>query len=187
MSISETRSKEISSRLDVAARGVDLLTSLIDVTSAQLGAVKVALEIGRWLQHERLNEADLQTCWEIAKDRFAPNEQGILFHSEVANAPNTKCLPFFLQQAGSLGRYMCNDHHLSWMVSTIACLFHFHDQDFVSKAVVEILLPGHTFAEETWTPVEKANDYIVRRQLTAVVPQTASSVWLNVVNSGHST
>lgn len=173
--------------MDLTARGLDLLTALTNAASSQSGPVHMALEIGKWLRLEGVNEYELQDCWAMAKDLIIPNELGEQFHKQVRNAKNHKFIPFFLQQAGSLGRFMTRDYHLSWMISTTACLFQFHDERFVSDALSMLIMQSQLAKDDKPAKAWHAKYHPASVQLRTVLDKISNSVWLNIVNSGHAT
>jgi hypothetical protein len=106
--------------------------------------------------------------------------------NEIAKGPpKTKVWPLNLQQSGSLGRLMIKDPHLSWIASTIACLYHFHNHEFVSDAICLLLLLSDP--ENEGRPVYEVKYLASRFELKAVIDKIVSSVWFNIINIGTNT
>jgi hypothetical protein len=178
-------------KLDLAARALDLTLALVHATSSSDKIIRGAWEIGQWLGRERLNQYELQDCMLKAKGLVLPNENALeLFDGIIEGMENKRVGPLFLQQSGSLGRLLAGDPNLSWLVSTIACLFQFHrDEQFVSNAVTAFIL----FSEEAQHKAGSGGmgDSLFRKpvqtQIRPVLNKIVTSVWYNVINAGCDT
>jgi hypothetical protein len=179
--------KEIVTRnLDLWARGIDLLTSLSETANSPHSVVRVGMEIGRWLGREKLNERELRFCLEKARGLVIPNSHGQQFYDAVLSGTQERSVgPLFVQPSGALGRLMANDPFLCWMTSTIACLFEFHSENFISDVLCSFIMQANipkddgkpmTEYQLAWHPV--------RLQLKPVLDKIVSSIWFNIVNSG---
>ncbi|KAH7325753.1 hypothetical protein B0I35DRAFT_118041 [Stachybotrys elegans] len=177
--------------LDLAARAIDLTTALLKATTSSGSLLKGAWEIGQWLGREKLNQYELLDCMEKAKDLVFANKHGQQFFDKVIRGLDTMSVgPLFLQQSGSLGRLMAGDPHLSWVVSTVACLFQHHRDDRIVTEMLTALImesrrpdPHHG----NFSPLDSAIYSPEHTRLRAVVRKIVSSVWYNVVNVGCDT
>lgn len=117
------------SQLDLAASSIDLCTTLLKWNSSNSMA-EVVCELSCWLGREKLSRSELQNCIQKARHLARPNHTTEDFFQSLVAAtgkkPNT--MPLFTQPSCSLGRLIVNDTQLCWMVSTVACLFQYHDE-----------------------------------------------------------
>ncbi|KAG4269337.1 hypothetical protein FPRO04_12026 [Fusarium proliferatum] len=178
-------------RLDLASRTIDLTTVLLRATSSSGSLLKGAWEIGQWLGRERLNQYELLDCMEKAKGFAFANQSGQQFFDKIIQGLETLPVrPLFLQQSGSLGRLMAGDPSLSWIVSTVACLFQHHREDMlVTDTVTACIMESHRLREQEHDVVTR-DTFMYNPEHTrvrAVVRKIVSSVWYNVVNVGCDT
>ncbi|KAI1376626.1 hypothetical protein F4677DRAFT_419081 [Hypoxylon crocopeplum] len=176
--------------LDLAARTIDLTTALLKASSSTGSLLKGAWEIGQWLGREKLNQYELLDCMEKAKGLVVANKNGQGFFDEIIRGLDTQPVgPLFLQQSGSLGRLMAGDPNLSWIVSTIACLFQHHrDDNLVTQTLTAYIMEAHHSLGEEATPHRDRFIYSPEQtKVTAVIRKIVSSVWYNVVNAGCDT
>lgn len=182
-------STEMAARsLDVFARSIDLLNSLVVTANSPQSVVHVGMEIGRWLGHEKLNEHELHFCLEKARGLVIANSKGDRFYQAVVAGSRERARgavgPLFAQSSGALGRLMANDPYLCWITSTIACLFEFHSENFVCDVLCSFIMSAHLSKNgETVKEYHLAWDPM-RLQLKPVLEKMVSSIWFNVVNSG---
>ncbi|KAI2621783.1 hypothetical protein GGR54DRAFT_79691 [Hypoxylon sp. NC1633] len=176
--------------LDLAARAIDLTTTLLKATSSTGSLLKGAWEIGQWLGREKLNQYELLDCMEKAKGLVYANKNGQGFFDDIIRGLDTRPVgPLFLQQSGSLGRLMAGDPNLSWVVSTVACLFQHHrNEDFVTDALTAFIMTSHRSREHGGVSAGDSFTYDPEQtRLRAVAKKIVSSVWFNVVNTGCDT
>ncbi|KFA49187.1 hypothetical protein S40293_07203 [Stachybotrys chartarum IBT 40293] len=177
--------------LDLATRAIDLTTVLLKATTSSGSLLKGAWEIGQWLGREKLNQYELLDCMEKAKDLVFANKHGQQFFDKVIRGLDTmKVGPLFLQQSGSLGRLMAGDPHLSWVVSTVACLFQHHRDDrIVTEMLTALIMESRRPYphEGNISPLDSVFYTPEQTRLRAVVRKIVSSVWYNVVNVGCDT
>ncbi|EWG35852.1 hypothetical protein FVEG_00053 [Fusarium verticillioides 7600] len=178
-------------RLDLASRAIDLTTVLLRATSSSGSLLKGAWEIGQWLGRERLNQYELLDCMEKAKGFAFANQTGQQFFDKIIQGLDTLPVrPLFLQHSGSLGRLMAGDPNLSWIVSTVACLFQHHRDDMlVTETVTACIMESHRLRGQEHDIVTRdAFMYDPEHtRVRAVVRKIVSSVWYNVVNVGCDT
>ena len=176
------------SRLELAARALDLTSALLNATSSSSAILKGAWEIGQWLGRERLNQYELLDCMEKSKGLAFANKNGRQFFDQVICGLETRPAgPLYLQQSGSLGRLMAGDPNLSWIVSTVASLFQHHRDDrLVTEKVTSFIMASN---REEGTPLgADASIYTSEHnRVRVVVGKIVSSVWYNVVNAGCDT
>jgi hypothetical protein len=171
--------------MDVSARSIDLLTALTDTVNNPQGILQLGLEIGRWLGREKLSETQLQTCLEKAKGLALANSRGQEFFQAVNTGMRRRAVGhIFAQPSGSLGRLMASDPYLCWMISTIACLFEFHGEDFASNVLCAFIMQAHLSQGDKALTESQLAWHPLRLQLKPVIDKIVSSVWFNVVNSG---
>ncbi|RYP00557.1 hypothetical protein DL763_000754 [Monosporascus cannonballus] len=145
----------------------------------------------QWLGRERLNQYELLDCMEKAKGLVFVNKNGQKFFDGIISGLDTVPVgPLFLQQSGSLGRLMAGDPSLSWIVSTVACLFQHHrDERIVTAMLTAFIMESHrSHGQEQAVDTLDAFTYNPEQtRVRAVVRKIVSSVWYNVVNVGCDT
>jgi hypothetical protein len=177
-----------SSKVELAARAIDLTVALAHANSASSGLIRGAWEIGQWLGREKLNQYELEDCMRKAKGLVFANQHGETFFNDILRGMETMPIgPLFLQQSGSLGRLMAGDPHLSWIISTTSCLFQFiRDDRIVSDTLIAMIIRGSQ--QDTGKQITAQFIYSPAQvQIKKVVQKIVSSVWYNVVNSGCDT
>ena len=175
----------VARSLDLSARGVDLLTALTETANSPHSVVHVAMEIGRWLGREKLNERELQFCLEKARGLVIPNLRGNQFYDAVLTGTRERTVgSLFTQPSGALGRHMVNDPYSCWMTSTIACLFEFHSENFISDVLCSFIMQAHLSEDGKPVTEYQLAWHPVRLRLKPVLEKIVSSIWYNVVNSG---
>ncbi|KAI0834615.1 hypothetical protein F5Y06DRAFT_278479 [Hypoxylon sp. FL0890] len=181
--------KEVKS-LDLAARTIDLTTALLKATASTGSLVKGAWEIGQWLGREKLNQYELLDCMERATGLVYANKNGQELFDEIIRGLDTQPVgPLFLKQSGSLGRLMAGDPNLSWVVSTVACLFQHHrNENLVTDTLTSLIMKCHRSRQQESLPVQDTGVYnFEQTRVRAVVKKIVLSVWFNVVNTGCDT
>lgn len=176
-----------ASRLDVAtagARGFDLTSTLINNSNSSNPTVNVLFEVGQWLGREKLNSHELQDVLRKARGVAFPNHNAQLLLEDVWVGTRTLAAgPFFIQTSGSLGRLMANDPSLSWMVTTVTCLYQCHSTSEVNRCVRDLIIVATRQDPDAPVGVYDPSKVYLRR----VVDKIVSSIWLNVVNAGRMT
>ncbi|KAI1441953.1 hypothetical protein F5Y02DRAFT_271857 [Annulohypoxylon stygium] len=174
-----------SQSLELVTRSIDLLTALGNTANSPDSIVRTGLEIGRWLGRERLNERELQFCLQQAQGLVLPNEKCLPFCQAVlSNSPPKHITLFIVQSSGSLGRLMVNDPHLRWLTSTVAGLFQFHSEQFISDTICTFIFQARR--PEDKEPLSKRQlDFNADRvKMQPVLDKIISSIWFYIVNSG---
>lgn len=171
-------------RLDLAARGIDLLGSLINIASSKNSLTGIAMEVGAWLGRERLDRHELQTCFEHSRGLLRPNDQGEVFLRDVKTGVSTHAvLPLQVQPSGALGRLLLDDPLLCWLISTATCLLQHHDEADATDTLLTLILNTSLAREHEYLHPYRLSHDPLRFQLKTVVHRLVSSVWLNVVNA----
>jgi hypothetical protein len=184
MSHQSSPSSSPAGTLDVVARGIDLTTALIEASSSPNKIINLAIELGHWLGRERLNRYQLEDFMQKSRGLVQSNDQAERFYEEVLEGEKAHPIGnLSLKQSGSLGRLMVRDPWLSWIVSTTACLFECHREDYVSETLCMILLQG-SMPPGTALTRRELQRHPSRIQLKSVADKLVLSVWFNVVNSG---
>jgi hypothetical protein len=80
-----------------------------------------------------------------AKGVVFTNKQGQQFFDQIIRGLDTVPVkPLFLQQSGSLDRLIAGDPDLSWIVSTVACIFqHQRDEKLVTEMLTAFIIESH--------------------------------------------
>ncbi|KAH7377498.1 hypothetical protein BKA64DRAFT_648977 [Cadophora sp. MPI-SDFR-AT-0126] len=180
-----SKAELVARGMDLSARGVDLLTALTETANSPHSIVHVGIELGRWLGREKLSENQLQFCLEKARGLVIANSHGHHFYEAVMAGTTERAVgPLFVQPSGSLGRMMARDPFLCWMTSTIACLFEFHGEDFISDVLCSFIIQAQM--EKDGKPLKEYQLawHPLRLQLKPVLQKIISSIWFNIVNSG---
>jgi len=177
------------SKLDLVSRAIDLTTVLLKATTSSGSLLKGAWEIGQWLGRERLNQYELLDCMQKAKGLVFANKTGQQFFDKIIHGLDTMPVgPLFLQQSGSLGRLMAGDPNLSWIVSTVGCLFQHHRDDrVVTETLTAFIMESHRSRGQDFSAVDAFMYSPEQTRVRAVVRKIVSSVWYNVVNVGCDT
>ncbi|KAL8744442.1 MAG: hypothetical protein Q9190_003314 [Brigantiaea leucoxantha] len=180
-----SRGKEVVARsLDLAARNVDLLSTLVEATNTPGGLLNLGIQIGEWLQHEKVNRHELKDCFQSAHGLAWPNRNGELFRDEVRTKPAIRpLLPLFLQHSGSLGRLLVFDEALCWIVSTTGCLLNYHSELRVADVITTIIAESKPKSQSSREPPLEVG----KIQIRSIIKKIVSSVWYNIVNTGTET
>lgn len=175
-------SSSSSGTIELDARGIDLTTALIEAASSPNKIINLAIELGHWLGREKLNRFQLEDFIKKSRDL---NKKAEAFYDEVMQGEKTPPIAnLALKQSGSLGRLMVRDPWLSWIVSTTACLFECHRENYVSETLCMILIQG-SVPSDSKLDLRELKRHPSRIQLKAVADKLVLSVWFNVVNSGN--
>ena len=174
-----------ASSLDVIARSLDLCRSLMDTTNSSGPVMNVVLEVGQWLGREKLNKSELQDCLQRARAIAVPNcTAQTLFDDIRSGIDASETAPFLPLSSGSLSNLMANDPNLCWMVSSVACLFQFHDMYDVTECVNNFILAAQPREEHVWDDARECAVYNPGTvHLRRIVSKLVSSIWFNIVNS----
>lgn len=180
-----SRQKEIAARsLNLVARNIDLVSTLVDATSAPGGLLNLGIQLGEWLQHEKVNRHELKDCFESASGLAWPNRNGELFQDKVRRKCAPKpILPLFLQHSGSLGRLLVFDEALCWIVSTTGCLLNYHKEAWVTEIITNIIAGSQPESQSSRKPPFEVG----KIQIHLIIRKIVSSVWYNIVNPGTRT
>ncbi|KAL8818353.1 MAG: hypothetical protein Q9223_002988 [Gallowayella weberi] len=166
---------ELAARsLDLVARNIDLVSTLVDATNTPGGLLNLGIQIGEWLQHEKVNRHELKDCFESAYGLAWPNKNGELFRDEVRTKPAVKpLLPLFLQHSGSLGRLLVFDEALCWIVSTTGCLLNYHAEIWVTNVITTIIAESQPKSQSPRKPPLDVG----KIQIRSIIKKIVSSVW----------
>ncbi|KIM98378.1 hypothetical protein OIDMADRAFT_31181 [Oidiodendron maius Zn] len=177
------------SQLDLAARSIDLCTTLLKWNSSANIMADVVCEISCWLGREKLSRSELQDCLQKARHLARPNHTTEDFFQSlvVVTGRKSTTMPLFTQPSGSLGRLIVDDSQLCWMVSTVACLFQYHDEQRVNDCI-RILVECSERESKEDGPISELPTYDPSKaHFGRVLKKIISSIWFNVVNCGHTT
>lgn len=170
--------------LDVAARSIDLLNVLGELSNHASPVYQLALEFGRWLEREKLSHWQLQSYLKVARDLVQPNATGQEFFAMVLDASQVRAVgPLFAQPHGSLGRYLSRDSHVRWMTSTISCLFEYHSEGFISDVLCAFVMQSSLTGGQQPLSEYRLAHHPMRLEIKPVIDKIVSSIWCNVVNS----
>ncbi|RYP91348.1 hypothetical protein DL770_002488 [Monosporascus sp. CRB-9-2] len=177
--------RELAARgLDVAARSIDLLNVLGELSNQASPMYQMALEFGRWLEREKLSHLQLQSCLKEARDLVQPNVTGQEFFEMVLNRSHVRAVgPLFAQPHGSLGRSLARDVHLRWMTLTISCLFEYHSEGFISDVLCAFIMQSSLAGGQKPLSEYRLAHHPMRLEIKPVIDKIVSSIWCNVVNS----
>jgi hypothetical protein len=184
--------QEQVSKVELAARSLDLTTALLKATSGGT-LIRGAWEVGQWLGRERLNQYELLDCMEKSRGLAFANIKGQQFFDEVIRGLDTiPVAPLFLQQSGSLGRLMAGDPNLSWIVSTAASLFQHHrDDGLVTDKLIAFISQSRDGRQDDLHQVSRVPNSIAHKpewlRVRSVLKKIVTSVWYNIVNVGCDT
>src|SRR5436305_6173711 len=126
-----------------------------------------------------------------AKGLVIANPNARALFDDIIHGVESKPLgPLFLEQSGSLGRLMARDPNLSWMISTVACLFQFHRDDrYVAQTLTAFIMRADAARQPN--NATQTTDFLIYNpaqvQIRSVISRIVSSVWHNVVNAGCDT
>ena len=125
----------------------------------------------------------------VASSRQAlliPMPEGMEIRTKLQEADHKimgiKGAPISLIVSGSLGRHLGYDPEYCYMVSSVASLTEFHEPNHVTEILCSMILDKGGHQEEV------SYQYNIQRApLKAVISKIVESIYINVVNSGHST
>lgn len=169
----------VTRRLDLAARNIDLLTALVESSTATNGWLSLGIELGQWLSREKLDRNDLAECLGRANSVAHPNRVGQSYLHDIVEEASHPVLPLILQPSGAIGMWLTRDPELSWLVTTTTCLYQFFREDDVVNRISCLLTPPKAVSHENLYRVR----HFSRLQTKGVVRKIVSSIWYNVVNS----
>ncbi|KAL8921445.1 MAG: hypothetical protein Q9172_004037 [Xanthocarpia lactea] len=172
------------SAMDLTTRSFDLTRALIDLSSAY-SMKDVGLRIAKWLARERIDDASFTACCKLASSLAYPNARGMEIQTRLQDADKKimgiQHAPINLVVSGSLGRLLSQDPEYCYMVSSVAALTEFHEPRHVAEILGSMVLDKGGHQEEV------SYRYSVQRDpITAVISKIVESIYVNVVNSGHS-
>jgi hypothetical protein len=184
-----TTQRDLAARgMDLAARSIDLLTTLGRVAQSSQAGEVIVKEIGRWLGKEGLDENELQFYLEHAHGLVRPNQQPkvVSFYEAVTTQkPKVAVVPLWAQPSGALGRLVARDPFQRWITSTISCLFRYHDQGFIKDVICALIMQSRSARSKgrqlseyqlAWHP-----DTL---RLGDILGKIVESNWLHIANCG---
>jgi hypothetical protein len=169
------------SGLELAARGMDLLTAILNSPRR-----RVVANIARWLGREGVDEEELSLCLQQSAGLVYANDNCETFYTTVtAQLPITQIAKDFVVQgtAGSLGGQMATHPRLRWLTSTVAGLFQFHGEDYIHATILAFIIQAN---QKSGKPLSKTDAKYDTSGVTMkrVLKKLVDSVWFYVVNSG---
>jgi hypothetical protein len=130
--------------MDMAARSIDLLT----IPTEMADSPNSSTNRHRGCSLAGPGTVDRELVTRSARGLALANAQGHRFYDTVVARTQTHAPgPLFVQQSGSLVRMMARDPYLCWVTSTIASLFEFQREDFISDVLCSFLMQAHLFAD----------------------------------------
>lgn len=175
----------IAGGLDISARSINLLAAITEITSSRSSPVQLAIGLGSWLGRERLDQDQLRFCLEKAQGLVIANSNGNQFYEAVAAGTKERSIgPIYIRPSGSLGHLMAKDPYLRWMTSTIACLFEFHREGFITDVLCSLIMQSHISKDGERLREYELAWHPLRLQLKPVLEKVISGIWYNIVNSG---
>lgn len=173
--------------MDITARGIDLIKTIMDIANSPDKAVSIAAGVMHRLGLEGVGQEELTRFLESAKSLAYPNGEGEKFSSQVIQGVNVVSAgPFAAITSGSLGRYLLFDRQLSWITTTITALYHFHDEDFIAGTMTSLIIQTNRQQGDKQARLRATPGYDPEYEtMLPVIKKITSSVWLNIVNSGY--
>ena len=170
--------------MDLTTRSFDLACALIDFSNA-CSMTDVSLRIVKWLARERIEDASFTACCKLAASLAYPNAEGMEIRTKLQEADHkimgVKGAPISLIVSGSLGRLLGYDPESCYMVSSVASLTECYEPNHVTEILCSMILDKGGHQEEV------SYQYNIQRALIkAVISKIVESIYINVVNSGHS-
>ncbi|KAL8710896.1 MAG: hypothetical protein Q9225_007212 [Loekoesia sp. 1 TL-2023] len=170
--------------MDLTTRSFDLTRALIDLSSTY-SMKDASLRIIKWLARERIDDANFTACCKLASSLAYPNDKGMKIHKRLQDA-DKKILgiqqaPISLVVSGSLGRLLSYDPEYCYMVSSVAALTEYHAPIRVADVLCSMILDKGGHQEEVSYKYD-----VQRAPIKAVISKIVESIYINVVNSGHS-
>ncbi|KAI9660924.1 MAG: hypothetical protein M1821_009251 [Bathelium mastoideum] len=170
-------------RMNLAARSFDLLSTLIKASEPASTIVKYTQDLTKWLARECVDEMSFKKCLELAHGLAYPNEVGYEIRRLIEGdqrLQGLKNVPHGLIVSGSLSRMMVRDIDFCYMVSTTAVLADFYSPAEVTGILCSMMLDAGNHEHRT--------SYRYQAQcepIKAVVSKIVDSIFINVVNTGH--
>ena len=173
--------------MELAAKSFDLTRALIDLIPASLSVIDLKKEMYDWLVRKNIEEKVFTCCRGLAKNLAFPNQYGLDLLKQVKQADdgilqNFRKAPLRLVVSGSLGRLIGRDDDICYMVTTVAALTAYHDTPQFAADVISSMI----FDEQNHEHGLREPKYQVQRlPIMAVVSKIVQSIYINVVNAGH--
>lgn len=172
-------------KLQLAANSFNLTGALLNIINPASAVMDYSRELLKWLNRQGLDENVFEETMTLARGLAYPNANGCQIRESIEKANNRlrtiKVCPLPLVFSGSLGRLMVQEPEFCYMVSTVASLVTYHDLKFAKTALPLMILDqgGHEKMIKTKHRVQRA-------PVGAVISKLVDSIYLNVINTGHS-
>lgn len=172
-------------KLQLAANSFNLTGALLNIINPASAVMDYSRELLKWLSRQGLDENVFEETMTLARGLAYPNANGCQIRESIEKANNRlrtiKACPLPLVFSGSLGRLMVQEPEFCYMVSTVASLITYHDLEFAKTALPLMILDqgGHEKMIKTKHRVQRA-------PVGAVISKLVDSIYLNVINTGHS-
>lgn len=164
------------------ARALDLTRAVVDILSKSGAIGGLVGQVIKWLAREGVAEGEFAYCLEKSKAFIYPNDNALQIRSCLRESDaKLKAKPYIvglrLVSALSICRWMTDDPHYCYLVTTVAALFTHHDMAYASDVVCDMLLDERNHEEGT-SKVRRYEEF----RLRPVVNKIVESITLNIIN-----
>ncbi|MCJ1368143.1 hypothetical protein MMC16_007284 [Acarospora aff. strigata] len=172
-------------RMQLTTQTFNLSAALLNIINPTSAALNYSQELLKWLSRQGIDEGSFEECAKLARGIAYPNANGSKIRDSISKADDRlskiKMCPLPLIFSGSLGRIVARDPEFCYMVSTVASLVVDHDLKDATETVCCMILDQDTRGSGTYQP----HSY-KKTSIRAVMSKIVDSIYLNVVNAGHS-
>lgn len=170
-------------RLDVAARGMDLATTILKSTKLDVvalaaeGSTKAAGDLIRWLARERISESAFVQTMSLGQNIAHCNRNGLAILEKLEHTAGRLC-SLRLVMPGALGRTIVDDERLQWISTTQTVLMKYQSCEFIIETLCDL------FASTTLTAGDP-RELVLKARIRPVIAKVVDSIHLHIVNMGH--
>ncbi|RSL81937.1 hypothetical protein CEP52_017084 [Fusarium oligoseptatum] len=175
-------SGDVTARLDLAARTIDLSSTIARCPASDLvrfvvqESAKAGIEIIEWLARERIPKDAFCNTMCLAENLAQPNRYGL----EIVRGMNKASDVLFnmkLIMPGAIGRHIVYDKPLRWLATTEATLLKYHDSKYAVEAFSALFTQISAKGNSSRTT-------IIRDRIQPVIFKVVDSIHLHTVNMG---
>jgi hypothetical protein len=170
-------------RLDVAARSIDLASTVIrhgnmDLVSIVAGeSAKAAGDLVKWLARERISEGAFLQAMTLGRNIAQCNGNGLAVVEKLVTTAS-RLYGLQLIMPGALGRTIVYDESLRWISTTQTVLMRYKSCEFVVETLCSL------FASVSFKDEDPRRRVLMAR-IRPVIAKVVDSIHLHIVNMGH--
>lgn len=169
----------------------NLASSALNLINSSSPVHQVTRNIVRWLGRECISEDDFQYCLEQCHGLAYPNEIGLQLREGILKSQNkaARAGGIYLVTSGAIGRWVAFTQDHAYLVTTVAAITRYHNMEFAVHVLCRMALNNHSKSGSNNSKQGKnfrSRSYAVdAARLHGVLSKIVDSIYLNVVNAGH--